>query len=294
VTRIAQQQARIEPLNPARGGLSSWGIFGAPLKLPEDPSGQLERGFFDRTSTDQSKFIFKRNKLFYQGEKLKLLGFGSLGRVFEHPTRPEAVLKVPSHTVEADMMADITPEQSIAADAEATARLAVDGLGTYLLGCFRIQNQTVLLKERVYGDNLAELVSKRQFGPTEHGMVMDLVKRMSNAHLRIEDMRLENFMIGMTLFDPTRRAYIVDGNAIEEVDPSIPTDDLHEAILQQHVITRIRFHPYDREEMFQATTVRFAAMLQDGLDRANEKGWRKRASRFFRDILANMQMPPMK
>jgi hypothetical protein len=148
-------------------------------------------------------------------EKLERLGQGEFGFVDVHPTVPGAVIKTVEHSASIQLFSNPDPRKSAELE-ETTARaLAAADAGPRHFGRAAVAGRLVSVRERVYGDTLESLSREKRLGPGESALVLDLLRRLAAANLKSDDMRPANVMIGRTLLDPRRRAYLVDGGNLK-------------------------------------------------------------------------------
>ena len=142
-----------------------------------------------------------------------LLGRGSFGSVFDHPHEPGAVLKVIDHpeNMPTDDQAPLTRMQTAHRDANAAKAFESAGAGPVFLGQSEVDGFPVLEKEKVDGADLKELLESGAYDPRAHALMLDLVDKMAAGRILVEDMLPGNFRLGTTRSDPTRRAYLLDG-----------------------------------------------------------------------------------
>ena len=74
-----------------------------------------------------------------------------------------------------------------------------------------MSGRPALVKERIYGDTVEAILENNAFSAEDHGLLEDLFLRIARAGVYFFDVRPGNVMIGRTLLDPVRRAYLVDG-----------------------------------------------------------------------------------
>jgi hypothetical protein len=120
------------------------------------------------------------------------------------------------------------------------------------------------------------MIRAREFGEEERGLMLDLVGRLAKANLYVNDMRPENVMIGRTLLDPRRRAYVVDGGSIVPL-PDLDVEGRIEHILAKPISLRGRM---DRYAGWIEYALPLNTIMADGIARKNQvtrwqrfKGW---------------------
>ncbi len=229
-------------------------------------------------------------KLRAGGQKIAPLGQGEFGIVFPHPRVEGAVVKVVEHSFEVLLFGAQTPQQT-AQEEQATARaLAAAGVGPRHFGNTVKDGRHVSVRERVYGDTLQRLADRRELGLAEKELVMDMLRRMAAAGLKVDDMRMSNVMIGRTLVDPERRAYIVDGGKVLAPEAHGADERLAE-LYHQQILLMGRFDPNVGWVEFRRP---FSRLLDDALARAGDKTRWQRFKRALKDILSSPMAPPLR
>ncbi|MBI3564802.1 MAG: hypothetical protein HY079_06370, partial [Elusimicrobia bacterium] len=146
------------------------------------------------------------------GRSVPKLGRGFFGIVHPHPDVEGAVVKtdLPRKVGvlgEPPSMAEFR----ISRDRRTTLEAARVGAGPRLLGEGSVGGRPALVKERVYGDTVARLLEEGRFGGADHALVEELFLRIARSGITFVDIRPENVMLGRTLADPRRRAWLIDG-----------------------------------------------------------------------------------
>lgn len=211
------------------------------------------------------------------------LGRGNFGIVYDHPKIKGAVIKLTDHAPEILMEDPARTHEQTADDEDAVLRrLAGAGLAPQVLGKDVIGGRPVSVREKIYGETLEDLIARKGYGPAEHALVMDLLARAAAQHLFPEDMRPPNIMIGTTLRDPVRRAYVVDSTRARDVDPGVSVERLREDLYRQEIVVSHRRDP------FMGPIVN-TKPLNEILDKALgiRKPWRQRFAEFLHDLFAN-------
>jgi hypothetical protein len=199
-------------------------------------------------------------------QKLQWLGAGEFGAVYAHPKAEGAVIKAVEHGFEiAVFQPDLTLTQT-ADEEETMSRLLADAdAGPRYLGRTVHARRELSARERIYGKTMQSLSRDREFGEEERKLVLDLLRRMAKARLITDDKRPPNIMIGHTLLDRRRRAYLVDGGHALAVDPSWTEDQIYEALLHQLTIVVRKFdHHMGPIEISKP----FSMMLDEAVHRA--------------------------
>jgi hypothetical protein len=149
------------------------------------------------------------------GRRLPALGRGFFAFVHPHPEVEGAVIKT-------DLPRGLKPmgespgiaEARMDRDRETAEAAAAADVGPRLLGAGTVGGRPALVKERVYGPTVQELLDEGRFTAEDHALVEEMFARAARAGLSFADPRAENVMIGRTLTDPRVRAYLVDGGAV--------------------------------------------------------------------------------
>lgn len=201
---IPSLAARRTPLGPAAELAESARIDpsvsflfdGAPAGTVEPPAGAVLEG----------------EDLSWNGGLTPALGRGFFGVVHPHPAVEGAVVKT-------DLPRKLgalgeSPEMGrwrMEKDRNTTVAAASIGAGPRVLGAGQVDGHAALVKERVYGDTVERILEDDAFGAEEHGLLQDLFLRIARSGFSFVDPRPGNVMIGRTMVDPVRRAYLVDG-----------------------------------------------------------------------------------
>jgi hypothetical protein len=215
------------------------------------------------------------------------LGRGNFGIVYDHPKMNGAVIKLADHAPEV-LMEDPgrTLEQTADSEDAVLRRLAAADLSPRVLGRAVIGGRPVSVREKIYGETLEDLFARKAYGPSEHDLVMDLLSRAAAQHVFPEDMRMPNIMIGTTLRDPVRRAYIVDSTRVREIGPELSVEQLREDLYRQEIVVSHRRDPFVGPVV---NTKPFYELLDKAL--GVRKPWRRRFSEFLNDLFANASIP---
>jgi hypothetical protein len=222
------------------------------------------------------------------GAKLERLGQGEFGFVDVHPAVAGAIVKTVAHSASIMLLGGDDPMQTALRE-EATARaLSAADAGPRHFGRAEIGGgYLVSVRERVFGDTLESLSYRRRLGPEERDLVLDLVRRLAAAGLKPDDLRPANVMIGRTLLDPRRRAYVVDGGNLNPAPAGLDAEGRSRDLLDATIILRGRFVK-DVGWIEDTTTLR--TILDRGVDRAGRvTRWQK--FKGFLNDLPRMVMP---
>lgn len=176
-------------------------------------------------------------KLYRGGRRLESLGSGSFGVVYKHPALPGAVIKMMTVFSSQAALEEAQKDQKVA------AALQKAGVGPRVLGIasvpgkagrlikwlwsrLGIADSPVVIKERVYGQNVEQLMQQGRFSLEDYELIERMLERMADARIRVGDLRTSNIMIGTTAADPTPRAYLIDGGWLLKVKESESREDL--------------------------------------------------------------------
>ena len=156
--------------------------------------------------------VLEGEDLSWQGGLTPALGRGFFGVVHPHPAVEGAVVKTDlprklSALGESPEMGRWRMEK----DRNTTLAAASIGAGPRVLGSGTVDGHAALVKERVYGDTVERMLEDDAFAAEDHGLLQDLFLRIARSGFSFADPRPGNVMIGRTMVDPVRRAYLVDG-----------------------------------------------------------------------------------
>ncbi|MCX5797121.1 MAG: hypothetical protein NTY77_16645 [Elusimicrobia bacterium] len=208
--------------------LKQTGVFsGQALKAaPAEAAAASAAAVFDQADLGLGDVRRRWGKLYQDGRELEVLGEGSFGRVYVHPRDPGAVVKLMT-----SLSGDIA-RQSARQDSQVGMKLAQAGVGPAVLGVYDIPGRPsrlrrwlwrlfglearapprpAVVKQRVYGSTVLELIDELRFTQKDYELVMRMLERMADRGLKVGDLRTANIMIGRTAADPEPRAYLVDG-----------------------------------------------------------------------------------
>jgi hypothetical protein len=182
------------------------------------------------------------------------LGRGAFGLVHPHPSVEGAVIKIdlPRNA----RPEDLTPAASrarVELDRAAAEEAALVGAGPRVLGGGFVGGRPALVKERVYGATVAELLASGRFGPEEHALVEALFETLAESGKLFFDVGPDNVMIGRTLADARVRAYLADGGAALPPRPGLTVEDAVEELF-----SRLRQLAHPRELLPAFDRVHFA------------------------------------
>lgn len=206
----------------------------------------------------------------WAGQPLAFLGNGTYGSIFAHPTAPAAVIKFITNGI-----GHTARREQCGLDAESSAQADRHRIGPRFFVTGTIGTQPFLIKERIYGDTLAELLAQHRFGREEAMLMTALVHRMAGAGLMAVDARLANFMIGRTLDDLRPRAYCTDPHRFIPLKGGAAF--ARTALLAQPIVIHDYFSPYVG---YYAEQITLGELLERRtLDNGAASGWR-----FFRGL----------
>lgn len=223
-----------------------------------------------------------RRGVWRRGEdKLERLGQGEFGFVDVHPAIDGAVMKTVQHSAELQMMSNQSPKTTAAGEKTSAELLSSIDAGPRWFGGGVHQGRLVSVRERVYGDTLSSLFREGRFGPDDETQVLDLLRRMSGAGVMTNDLRDSNIMIGRTLLDPRRRAYVVDGGSKLDYPAGLDAGARFEHLLNMQVVIRGRF---DVNVGFVEYTKSLRTMMDEGLERSSRVTRWQKFKGFFKDL----------
>lgn len=194
----------------------------ADAALGEDsPAAFLFDGRAARGVEAPDGAVLDGEDLLWRGERTAALGRGFFGVVHPHPDVEGAVIKtdLPRKLGALGEPAEMGAWR-MQKDRGVTLAAARIGAGPRVLGEGRVDGHAALIKERIYGDTVERLLEDDAFGADEHGLLEDLFLLIARSGISFVDVRPGNVMIGRTLLDPARRAYLVDGG--ESFTPRAP------------------------------------------------------------------------
>lgn len=165
--------------------------------------------------------VLEGEDLLWKGERSPALGRGFFGVVHPHPSVEGAVVKtdLPRKLGVLGEPADMGPRR-IEKDRAVSLAAARIGAGPRVLGMGTLDGHAAIVKERVYGDTVERRLEDDVFDEEDHGLLEELFLRIARSGLSFVDVRPGNVMIGRTMLDPVRRAYLVDGG--EAFTPRAP------------------------------------------------------------------------
>jgi hypothetical protein len=209
------------------------------------------------------------------------LGQGEFGFVDVHPTIQGAVVKTVAYSGSVEMFSDTPPERTAEQEETISRALAAADAGPRHFGRSSPHGYLVSVRERVFGDTLDDLSRGRRLGPEERELVLDLLRRLAAAGLKPADLRAPNVMIGRTLLDPRRRAYVVDGGKFLPVPPELDAEGRYRDLLNEPIVIMARF---DRYAGMIQTTQTMREVLDKGVERSERvTGW-QRFKGFWKDL----------
>lgn len=224
------------------------------------------------------------------GKRFAKLGQGELGRVDVHPRFSGAVIKTPVISPGIQLRnLGLTEEEVTATTAASAQTLASAGVGPRFIGVGNVGGLPVMVRERVFGRDIADLVRRRQFYAEELEMTRAMLMRMAAGGLQVVDPKPSNIMIGFVPGDEERRAWFVDGGAMLMVDPDLSPSALFDRLYQQDFLVGAWYDTL----LGDITVVKpLGFFLEDGVRRSTEN-FPQRCLRLFGEILDSARPPPM-
>jgi hypothetical protein len=213
--------------------------------------------------------------------KLQRLGQGEFGFVDVHPAIPGAVIKTVAYSGSAEMFSDTPPEQTAAQEEDVARALAAADAGPRHFGQASLGGYLVSVRERIFGGTLDDLSRGRRLGPAERELVLDLMRRLAAAGLKPVDLRAPNVMIGRTLLDPRRRAYVVDGGKFLPFPAGLDEEGRYLDLLAAPVVVMARF---DRYAGLIENTQTIREVLDKGVERSERVTRWQRFKGFWKDL----------
>lgn len=214
---------------------------------------------------------------------VKALGQGEFGVVYPHPMIQGAIIKVVELSAEVLLFGLGTVKPSVvAAEEEETSRAyAAIGAGPRYFERTVKDGRLVSVREQVYGERLDRMIADRKYGPEEHQLMLDLLRRMADAGIKSDDLRFPNIMIGHTETDPRPRAYVVDGGKLMPFDEGLDAEARYQELLVHPVLLMARADPFVGAIRH---TRPMNVLLAEGLDRQNDRTFLKKLLRVLKDL----------
>ncbi len=268
--------------NPGTSAGKDPGVQQLALSAKEDPAlaGWFDGGQGGGESLGLDGLTLKRGAWRLGEKTLDRLGQGEFGFVDVHPTIEGAVIKTVEHSAEIHLMSTQSPKTTAAGEKASAELLSSIDAGPRWLGGAIIGGRIVSVRERVYGDTLEGLL-RGKFTADDEALILDLLRRMSGAGVATNDLRSSNIMIGRTLLDPRRRAYVVDGGSKVEYPEGLDAQARFTHLLNMPVVIRGRF---DMNVGFVEYVKSLRAMMDEGLERASRVTRWQKFKGFFKDI----------
>jgi hypothetical protein len=224
------------------------------------------------------------------GIKLERLGQGESGFVDAHPLMPGAVIKTVALSPE-HILADEKAQETADAEEAVARTLAAAGVGPRYIGRSVHAGVLVSVRERIYGETVAAMITGRRFREEDRALVWDMLRRLAEAGIKVSDMRPPNIMIGHTESDAGRKAYIVDGGRLDVFPAGSAVDQRFEALLDQEAILSTRFDPHVGQIVRSRP---FDQILREGVARSERKGLLERIQDAVRAISFSPYSAPTK
>lgn len=262
---------------------AAWQAYAAMATVPTQRDLQLSDLHFESSG-------FLDYYLTAEGRPSQKLGQGELGRVDVHPFFSGAVVKTPVISTGLHLRNPGLTEEKVTASTAASAQaLANAGVGPRFLGVGEVEGLPVLVRERVFGRDIADLVRRRQFYSGELKMARAMLMRMAAGGLQVVDPKPSNIMIGFVPGDEERRAWFVDGGALMAVDPDFSAATLFHQLWAQDFLVHAWLDSVFGEVR---VTKALGYFLEDGVVRSGEN-FLELLIRFFRELLDSGFPPPM-
>jgi hypothetical protein len=275
----ARLAAAVEALRP---GVSAHAELVEAAKA--DPAAAaLFDGGSAKPSLELDGLVMKGRKITQDKQKLQFLGAGEFGAVYVHPKVDGAIIKAVEHGFEVALFGGQSITQTANEEEQTSRALAAADAGPRYFGRAVVGGRELSVRERVFGDTMQSLAWDRKFGVEERGLVLDLLRRMAKAGLLTDDKRAPNIMIGRTLLDPRRRAYLIDGGHVLPVEAGLSEDALFERLLHQNTIIVRRFDPHMGEVEISKP---FSQIVDEAVRRATKTSFLDRLKEIGRAILA--------
>lgn len=240
-------------------------VFSSPFATPPvlrgagaDASGRRPVPASVESSHLKTAGITRRwSKLYLEGKELELIGRGDFGAVYAHPRDRGAVIKLVDFSVGAVLSIGTTHEESARQDERIGRRLAEAGAGPKVLGIAsipgepspwrrrvwaffgktaRVPDRPAVVKERIYGETVEDLIYARRLTQEDYALIQDMLGRMADVRIRVSDLRTANIMIGRTVDDSQRRAYLVDGGWLLPVKDEESRGELFKSLRRQQTV----------------------------------------------------------
>jgi hypothetical protein len=266
---------------PARAPAADMGLRELAASARTDPA---LAAWFDGGKTaplELDGLELKRGSWRRGAAPLERLGQGEFGFVDVHPTIPGAVVKTVEHSAEIQLFSNASHEDSAVKEEETSRALADADAGPRHFGRAVRAGRRVSVRERVFGETLEQLGRGKRLGPAERELVLDLLRRMGEANTKSDDMRPSNVMIGRTLLDPRRRAYVVDGGNLSALPAGLDAEGRVRALLDEPIVLRARFDP-NMGWIEKVRTMR--QILDEGVERASRTTRWLRFKGFWKDF----------
>lgn len=242
-------------------------------------------GWFDgaKPGLEVGELALKRGAWRRGEEKLDRLGQGEFGFVDVHPSIDGAVVKTVEHSASILMMSSQRPETTAAMEKESADLLSSVDAGPRHFGSAIHAGRLVSVRERVYGETLESMFLHARFGAEEQALVMDLLARMSEQGVMTNDLRPANIMLGRTMLDARRRAWVVDGGSRVSFPEGFDADARLSHLLHAQIVLRGRF---DANVGFVEYTKSLAQMMEAGRERASRITRWQKFKGFWKDFAA--------
>lgn len=197
--------------------------------------------------------VVRRGESLYQaGRELEPVGRGQFGAVYAHPKAAQAVIKMMIFTFASWISFGAPVDDVFHWEVVVTQQLAQAGAGPRFMGTAsipaepsrlrsrlsrlllgrepRMAERPAVLKGRVFGENAEDIIAKGRFTRQDYDLVQDMLRRMADKRIRVFDLRVGNIVIGTTVEEPRRRAYLVDGGWLLPVEKSESAEGIFQSL----------------------------------------------------------------
>jgi hypothetical protein len=169
--------------------------------------------------------------LLQRGRKLSSLTWVTAGYLYAHPTISGAAVHLFDEGHPADArVEDIDAAGEAAAVALGRAALGARVFGTDVVFGGRITGprpmNKIYVKERIYAHSLTTMVQDEKVKAADKELIAQLLLRAVAAGFSVSGLEIADIVLGNTLADPERRAYVMDPARIKFADPAASSETL--------------------------------------------------------------------